>query len=63
MSSVELSHFDTELSMVKNLEEIYKEKGLEAFKKADFAHLISKNVKTKSDLSSEIIKIIDELKA
>ena len=63
LSSVELSDFDTELSMVKNLEEIYKEKGLEDFKKADFAHLISENVKTKSDLSNEIIKIIDELKA
>lgn len=63
LSSVELSDFDTELSMVKNLEEIYKEKGLEDFKKADFAHLISENIKTKSDLSNEIIKIIDELKA
>ena len=63
LSSVELSDFDTELSMVKNLEEIYKEKGLEAFKKVDFAHLISENIKTKADLSNEIRKIIDELKA
>lgn len=63
LSFVEVSDFDSELSTVKNLEEIYKEKGLEDFKKSDFAHLISENVKTKDDLSTEILNIIEELKA
>lgn len=63
LSFVEVSDFDCELSTVKNLEEIYKEKGLEDFKKSDFAHLISENVKTKDDLSAEILNIIEELKA
>lgn len=63
LSFVEVSDFDSELSTVKNLEEIYKEKGLEDFKKSDFAHLISENVKTKDDLSAEILNIIEELKA
>ena len=63
LSFVEANDFNPELSTVKNLEEIYREKGLEDFKKADFAHLISKNAKSKEDLSEEIIKIIEELKA
>ena len=62
LSFVEANDFNPELSTVKNLEEIYREKGLEDFKKADFAHLISKNAKSKEDLSEEIIKIIEELK-
>jgi len=62
ISSVDLTDFDINISMVKNLENIYKEKGLEDFKKADFAHLVSKNITSKNDLSEEIIKIIDELK-
>ena len=61
LSYVELSDFNPDLSRVKNLEEIYKEKGLEDFKKADFAHLIQENANSKSDLSEEIIKIIQEL--
>ena len=63
LSFVEANDFNPELSTVKNLEEIYRKKGLEDFKKADFAHLISKNAKSKEDLSEEIIKIIEELKA
>ncbi|MBR1908024.1 hypothetical protein IJ818_03710 [bacterium] len=62
LSFVDISDFDINLSMVKNLENIYKEKGLEDFKKADFAHLVSENISSKSDLSEEIIKIINELK-
>lgn len=62
LSSVSLEDFDETLSMVKNLEEIFKYKGLEEFKKAEFAHLIGAEVKNKSDLSDEVIKIINELK-
>lgn len=63
LSFVEVSDFNAELSTVKNLEEIYKEKGLEDFKKSDFAHLISENVKSREDLSLEIVNIIEELKS
>ena len=61
LSYVELSDFDSELSTVKNLENIYKLKGLEDFKKADFAHLIRDNISSISDLSEEISNIVNEI--
>jgi len=62
LSSVDLKDFDKDISMVKNLEEIFKEKGLSEFKKAEFANLVKENIKSKSDLSSEIFNIINELR-
>ena len=47
--------------MVKNLENIYKLKGLEDFKKSDFAHLIRENIDSAADLSEEILNIINEI--
>jgi len=61
LSSVEIADFDSELSMVENLEKIYHEKGLEDFKKADFAHIISENITNDTLLSNEIMNIINEL--
>lgn len=61
LSYVEISDFDTNISMVKNLENIYKLKGLEDYKKADFAHLIKDNIESDEDLSAEILNIVNEI--
>lgn len=63
LSCVDISDFDENLSMVENLENIYHNKGLDTFKKADFAHIVHDNITDISDFSKEIIKIIDELKS
>lgn len=47
----------------KNLELIFKEKGLHEFKKADFAKLVRENITEQSDVSDEIREIIKELSA
>ena len=46
---------------VENLENIFKEKGLHEFKKADFAKLVRENIEEESDISTEIREIITEL--
>ena len=62
LSSVDISDFDNSLSMVENLENVYRNKGLDDFKKADFAHIVHDNITDLSDFSKEIIGIIEELK-
>ena len=52
-----------EMSEVENLENIFKEKGLHEFKKADFAKLVKENITDDSDISGEIREIIEELRA
>lgn len=47
---------------VKVLEEIFKEKAVHEFKKAEFANLVKEQVKNKSDISEEIIQVIKSLK-
>ena len=46
--------------MIKN-EEIFKRKGLHEFKKADFAKLVRENINEESDISPEIVDIIEEI--
>ena len=53
--------FDENISHVKNLEEIYKTKGLHEFKKAEFAKLIRDNICDKTDISDEVSAIIKEI--
>lgn len=53
--------FDENISHVKNLEEIYKTKGLHEFKKAEFAKLIRDNICDKTDISEEVSAIIKEI--
>ncbi len=60
-SAITSADFDKTISHVKNLEEIYKAKGLHEFKKADFAKLIRENIKESSDVSEEIAAIITEI--
>lgn len=53
--------FNSLLSNAKNLEEIFKTKGLHEFKKADFAKLVKDNISEDSDISAEIASIIMEI--
>ena len=50
-----------DLSAVKNLELIFKEKGLHEFKKAEFAKIAKDNISDISDVSEEITTIIKEI--
>lgn len=60
-SSISESDLDDSLPEVKNLEYIFKTKGLHEFKKADFAKLIRNNISEESDISPEIAEIIEEI--
>ena len=53
--------FNQDLSMVKNLELIFKTKGLFDFKKADFAKAVKENIFADSDISDEIKNIIEQV--
>jgi len=50
-----------DLPMAKILEDFFKRSGLSEFKKADFAHLVKKNILSETDVSDEIKNIIYEL--
>ena len=52
---------NNEYSTVEVLEELFKQKGLHEFKKAEFAKLVKDNIFEKDDVSEEIIKIIKEI--
>ncbi len=47
---------------VKYLEEIFKHRGMHEFKKVEFAQMVSENIRSKSDLTHEILTIIEEIK-
>ena len=49
------------LPEVKNLENIFKTKGMHEFKKADFAKLVRDNISENTDVSAEITEIINEI--
>ena len=61
---IKISKFDlnTGMSMVKTLEELFKERCLHEFKKADFAQRVKSQVKYKSDISDEVKNIILKIK-
>ena len=52
---------DSSIPEAKNLENIFKTKGLHEFKKADFAKLVKDNITEDSDISSEIASIVMEI--
>lgn len=62
LSQVKISDFNSEISMVKNLEDIFKQKGLHEFKKAEFATLLSQNVDESTVLTPEIRLIVEKIK-
>jgi predicted ATP-dependent endonuclease of OLD family len=51
-----------ETKMVKVLEEIFKHRGMHEFKKAEFAQMVRKNLRSEEDVSSEIKELISEIK-
>lgn len=59
-SEIVLDDLRLNLPMTQTLTEVFKQRGLE-FKKAEFAALISENILSKKDVSSEIEKIVNIL--
>jgi len=47
---------------VKYLEEVFKHRGMHEFKKVEFAQTVKKQIASKSDLTPEIVEIIEEIK-
>ena len=52
---------NVDLPMVKILENLFKLKGLNEFKKAEFAQLVHDNISDEDDISEEIRLIINEI--
>ena len=46
----------------KVLEEFFRTRGMHEFKKAEFAGMVKNRIKSESDVSPEIVRIIDEIK-
>lgn len=63
ISLLDINLLDSDKSRVKILEEIFKTRGLHEFKKAEFANLVKINIQNKSDLSDEIIRILEKITA
>lgn len=62
ISIVEQEMITTEESMVKNLEEIFKTRGMHEFKKVEFAQMVKRNILTEADITPEIKTIISEIR-
>ncbi len=60
-ASISENDLDSTLPEAKNLENIFKTKGLHEFKKAEFAKLVRDNITEDSDISEEIKSIVNEL--
>jgi len=60
--SITENDLDTGLSTVMTLEELFKEKCLHEFKKAEFAHRVKQQITSERDISSELKEIIDEIR-
>ena len=61
-ASVTLEDLRKDMPMTHILEEIFKQKGFNEFKKAEFASLIAENLVSVDDVSPEIIQIVEEIK-
>ena len=61
LAAISEEDFDKSLPTVKNLENIYKIKGIHEFKKAEFAKLVKENISSDEDISQEIAEIIMEI--
>lgn len=61
-STISISDIMRTEPTVKILEEIYKEKGLHEFKKAEFANLVKSQISSKEDISEEIKSVITSIK-
>lgn len=63
ISVLEKEILDSDKPRAKVLEEIFKTRGRHEFKKVEFANLVKKNIKSKSDVSPEISEIIKEIES
>lgn len=61
-ATISIEDISKDEPMVKVLEEIFKEKGLHEFKKAEFAHLVKQQISSENDISEEIKLIINDIK-
>lgn len=61
-AKISVNDFDKNLTRVQNLKNIFKEKGFGEFKKARMANLIKETLSPKSQLSDELILILNEIK-
>ena len=59
--SINENELSTGCPTVKILEDIFKTKGLHEFKKAEFAKLVRENITSSTDISAEIVEIIEEI--
>ena len=59
---ISVKDFDKTQPMVKNLHDIFKEKGFGEFKKAKVAQLIANTLRNGVTLSDELSQIIEEIK-
>ena len=59
--SITRSDLEQDLPMVKILEELFKDKCLHEFKKAEFAQRVKQQIKTDNDISEELRQIVKEL--
>ena len=59
--SITQADLEQDLPMVKILEELFKDKCLHEFKKAEFAQRVKQQIKTDKDISDELRQIIKEL--
>ena len=60
-NSISEQDFEEGIPNAKNLENIFKTKGLHEFKKAEFAKLVRANITENTDVSDEIKEIIKEI--
>lgn len=60
-NSIGEQDFEEGIQNAKNLENIFKTKGLHEFKKAEFAKLVRANITENTDVSDEIKEIIKEI--
>lgn len=60
-NSISEQDFEEGIPNAKNLENIFKTKGLHEFKKAEFAKLVRTNITENTDVSDEIKEIIKEI--
>lgn len=60
-TSIKVADLNSDSSMVKTLEKLFKEKCFHEFKKAEFAQRIKEQIKSKTELSTELVSIIHEI--
>lgn len=62
ISTIEQKMITSNEPMTKNLEEVFKTRGMHEFKKVEFAKMVKQNILTDLDISAEIRNIIEELR-